>query len=74
MLTRIAYQAALGMIDELPKAVSQEKVSHEIDPMKIRPLSMIIPPQEKSKRTLYKGGKPIRRAEDPVVRVEHMQV
>ena len=72
LLPRIAYQA-LDMIDELPKAVSQEKVSHEIGPMKIRPLSMIIPPREKSKRTLYKGNKPVRGTEEPVVRAEQME-
>ena len=59
MLTRIAYQA-LGMIEELPKAVSQEQVSHEIGPIKIKPISMIIPPREKSMRTLYKKGRPMR--------------
>ena len=56
---RIAYQA-LGMIDELPKAVSQEQVSHEVGPMKVKPVSMIIPPREKSRRILYKRGKPAR--------------
>ena len=59
ILTRIAYQD-LGMIDELPKAVSQDQVSHEVGPMKIKPVSMIIPPREKSKRTLYKKGRPAR--------------
>ena len=59
MLTRIAYQA-LGMIEELPKAVSQEQISHEVGPVKVKPISMIIPPREKSKRTLYKKGKPVR--------------
>ena len=59
MLTRIAYQA-LGMIEELPKAVSQEQVSHQIGPIKIKPISMIIPPREKSKQTLFKKGKPVR--------------
>ena len=28
--------------------------------MKVKPVSMIIPPREKSKRTLYKKGKPAR--------------
>ena len=60
------------MIEELPKAVSQEQISHEIGPMKIKPISMIILPREKSKRTLYKGGKPIR-AKDPVVRAEQIE-
>ena len=48
------------MIEELPKAMSQEQISHEIGPIKIKPISMIIPPREKSKRTLYKRGKPVR--------------
>ena len=48
------------MMEELPKAVSQEQVSHQIGPIKIKPISMIIPPREKSKRTLFKKGKPVR--------------
>ena len=60
MLTRIAYQA-LGMIEELPKAVSQEQVSHQIGPIKIKPINMIIPPREKDdRRTLFKKGKLVR--------------
>ena len=59
MLTRIAHQA-LGMIDELPKAVSHEQVSHEVGPMKVKPVSMIIPPRERRRRNLYKRGKPAR--------------
>ena len=50
----------MGMIDELPKAVSQEQVSHEVGPMKVKPVSMIIPPRERSRRTLYKKGRPAR--------------
>ena len=50
------------MIEELPKAVSQEQVSHEVGPMKIKPISMLIPPREKSKRTLYKKGRPAKEA------------
>ena len=35
-------------------------MSHQIGPIKIKPISMIIPPREKSKRTLFKKGKPVR--------------
>ena len=44
----------------MSKAVSQEQVSHQIGPIKIKPISMIIPPREKSKRTLFKKGKLVR--------------
>lgn len=47
MITKIAYQA-VGMIEEL------------VGPIKIKPISMIILPREKSKRTLFKKGKPVR--------------
>ena len=72
MLTRIAYQA-LDMIDELPPPISQEDVSHVVGPMKAKPISMIIPPMEKSKRTLFKGGKPVKRQEEPIGRAEQME-
>lgn len=49
MLTRIAYQV-LGMVEELPKPLSQENMSAEMGPIKAKPITMVVPPREHSKR------------------------
>lgn len=35
----------------------EDKASHILGSIKIKPISMIIPPRKKSKRTLFKGSK-----------------